>query len=273
MRVSVIAPVLNEAPWIGYSILSCLDNVHEFVYALDEKSDDGTRELLSHVKDHYAHEKLKVLETPNFHPSDMKAYNQAFNDCIEASTGDACWFYHPDMVVTKWKDLEEGPLAWTTQLTSYAGDFNTVITKGRVTRWKNIHSKLFSLHYFGGYGSQNEDFYHKDITGTTYKHYGEEFSKYPFRVEESGIEVSHFCELKPYKRRYEKMKLCLKTQYPNAEETVIEEMAGHHPRVHLQSGPSKFGEFVFTRTDGNVPEVVKKYKDEFESFTRSLVHA
>jgi cellulose synthase/poly-beta-1,6-N-acetylglucosamine synthase-like glycosyltransferase len=61
VRVSIVCPVLNETPWIGYSIMAALPYVHEFIYALDAKSDDGTRELLHHVKDKYAHERLSDL--------------------------------------------------------------------------------------------------------------------------------------------------------------------------------------------------------------------
>lgn len=271
LRISTVCPVLNEAPWIGYSILSCLEQMHEFVYALDEKSSDGTRELLHHIKDKYAHEKLVILETPNFHPHDTRAYNGAFNRCIEKSTGDAVWFYHPDMLVTKWSDLKAGPLAWYTNVTSFAGDFNTVISKGRCDKWKNIHKKTLGLTYLGGYGSQNEDFYHAKITGNSLKHYGTEFSKYPFEVANSGIEVNHYCELKGYKRRLEKMKLCLKTQNPEFDQLRIEEMAAHHPRVTLEQSSNQFGHFEFSPSDKAVPEVVSKYKEEFESFMKQEV--
>lgn len=271
MRVSVISPVLNEVAFIGYSIMSCLDNVHEFVYALDDKSDDGTRDLLHHIKDKYAHEKLVILDHSTFHPLDMKPYNAAFNRCIAESTGECVWFYHPDMIVTKWIDFIPGPMAWWTNITSVAGDFDTVITKGRCDKWKNIHAKKFGLTYWGGYGSQNEDFYHSDITGNSHKHFGTEFSKYPFQVANSGIEVLHCCEMKDYRRRLEKMKLCLKTLIPSASDEAIEESAVQHPRVSLDGNMSRFGEFEFTKMN-SMPEVVIKYRDEFMSFKKELVH-
>lgn len=271
MRIAAIAPVLNEAPWIGFSIMAALPFVHEFVYALDENSSDGTRDLLHHVKDKYAHEKLVILDHPTFHPSDMKAYNDAFNRCIAQSSGDAVWFLHPDMIVTE-GTLELAPgMAWWTQITSYAGDFNTVITKGRTDKWKNIHAKSMGLHYFGGYGSQNEDFYHSDITGKSYKHYGSEFSKYPFQVSNSGIKVNHYCELKDYARRFEKMQLCLKTLYPNATAERIEELAAQHPRVTLEQSSSQFGSFEFSESKEPIPDVFTKYGDEFRSFKKELI--
>lgn len=276
MRISVVGPVLNEIDFIGYCIMATLDKMHEYIYSLDEKSSDGTRELLYHIKNKYAHEKLTILETPTFHPSNMKAYNAAFNAGIAKSTGDAVMFLHPDQIVTEWPEegIPEGPLAWWVQMTSFAGDMKTVITKGRADKWKNIHAKKFGVHYFGGYGSQNEDFYHSEITGKSYKHYGLEFSKYPYRVGNSGIKVSHFCELKGYRRRLEKMKICLKELYPNMADGILHDLAVQHPRVTLEESSTQFGSFKFEPTTEPIPEVFEKYKEEFESFkTKELVHA
>lgn len=252
--------------------MAALPFVHQFIYALDEKSDDGTRELLNHIKKHYAYEKLIVFDHPTFHPSDQEAYNGAFNACIDKSTGDAMWFLHPDMIVTKGAGLEEGPLAWWTNITSFAGDLQTQITKGRTSKWKNIHANKFNLRYFGGYGSVNEDFYHTDITGHSYRHYGEEFSLYPFEVKDSGISINHYCEVKEYKRRYEKMKLCLRTQHPEFDDSRIEELAVQHPRVTLEPSGSFFGRFEFKESTQDIPDVFKKYKAEFEAFSKELVH-
>ncbi len=74
MKISVVCPVLNEVDFIGYSIMAGLPYIHEYIYALDEESHDGTRELLWHLKEKYAHEKLVIINTPNFHPHDMGAY-------------------------------------------------------------------------------------------------------------------------------------------------------------------------------------------------------
>jgi hypothetical protein len=198
----------------------------------------------------------------------MKAYNGSFNRCIAESTGDAVMFLHPDMIVTEWPGLKEGPMAWWVQMTSFAGDLKTVITKGRADKWKNIHGKRFGVHYFGGYGSQNEDFYHSDITGKSYKHFGTEFSRYPFEVAASGIKVNHYCEMKSYRRRLEKMKLCLRTLAPTMSEEAIEEKAIQHPRVTLEPSSALFGEFKFEPSSVSVPEVFEKYNEEFEAFTK-----
>ena len=276
MKISVISPVLNEVDFIGYSILACLDEMHEFVYSLDANSNDGTRELLYHIKEKYAHEKLVIIETPTFHPHDTKAYNAAFDVCIEKATGDACMFLHADQIITNPKrilEIPEGPMAWTTNLTSYAGDFQTQITKGRATKWKNIHAKQLGLVYRGAYGSQNEDFYHSDITGNVYSHFGEDLSQYPYETADSLIEANHYCELKGYKRRLEKMKLCIRTQYPLMDADTLNRLAENHPRVTLLPSAKTFGTFEFKKTENPVPEVFAKYKSEFDQFKKELVHA
>ena len=278
MSITVISPVLNEVDFIGYSILATVKYVDEYIYILDEASNDGTRELLQHIKKKYAGPKLVIGDCPTFNPLDMKDYNACFNIAIGCSHSQLIWFLHPDMIVTnpeKILELNDDSLAWITDVTSYAGDLETQIVQGRVAKWKNIHANKFRLHYYGGYGSQNEDFYHKDITGRTYKHYGQEFSKYPFQVSESGIQINHYCEVKNYKRRLEKMKLCIKTQYPDFDDLKIEEMAVQHPRVTLEPSSTIFGKFEFAPAQAPVPEVFSKYKKEFEAFKKepNLVEA
>lgn len=274
MRVSVFSPVKNEAQFIGYSIMAVLPYVHEIIYGC-APSTDGTDQLLDYIKEKYAQDKLRILRKPeyDFNPHNMAAYNGAYNACIDAVTGDAVWFLHPDMIVTNPEQItkiSEGALAWWTNITSYAGDYNTQITKGRCARWKNIHAKKFGLHYYGGYGSENEDMYFREITGSSYKHYGDNFKPYPFVVKDSGLNVNHYCELKSYKRRYEKMKSCLKTLFPKWNDVTISEQAANHPRVTLETTTDNFGKFEFIKTDAPVPDVFAKYREEFEGVVKSV---
>ena len=277
MKVATIAPVLNECPWIGYSIMSALPGVEAMHYGIDSKSDDGTFELLKMLSETVGKGKVFWYRNPDFDfdPMDTQAYNRAFNvligAVIETSHPDAILFLHPDMVVMnpeQFLKLEDGPLAWYTHIRSFAGDFDMEIVKGRALRWKNMHAPRFGLKYSGGYGSVNEDFYHADITGNSLRHYGEEFSRYPFEVRDSGVRINHYCELKNYKRRLEKMKLCLRTQHPDFDADLIEEMACQHPRVTLAKSSERFGHFEFSKTDDAIPEVVVKYRKEFESFLK-----
>jgi glycosyltransferase involved in cell wall biosynthesis len=249
--------------------MAVLPYVHEFVYTC-AKSDDGTDELLDYIKEKYAGDKLRIFREPryDFNPHDLVAYNRSYNEAIEAATGDAIWFLHPDMLVTKPESIakiEPGPLAWITNLQCYAGDFNTKIVNGRAYKWKNIYAKKFGLHYYGGYGSEIEDFYFKDITGKSYKHHNGNFKAYPYPVADVGIKVNHYCELKSYKRRLEKMKLCLKTLMPNWKDDLVADMAAQHPRVTLEPTTNLFGNFAFEKTAEPLPDIIQKHKDEFDN--------
>ena len=173
------------------------------------------------------------------------------------------------MIVTNPEAILSVPesLALYTNITSYAKDFNTKIIQGRATRWKNIHKKTLGLHYYGGYGSQNEDFYHKHITGESYDHYGTSFERYPFRVLDSKIKVNHYCELKDFSRRLNKMMDCLKTIYPDSNQEAIRTLALVHPRVTLEESSEMFGKFAFVEADDPPPPVFNKYKEEFDKIT------
>jgi len=267
MKISVISPVKNEAKFIGYSVMAVLPYVHEIIYSC-AKSDDGTDELLDYIKATHAGDKLTILRKPeyDFDVTDMKAYNRAFNDCIDSATGDYVWFLHPDMIVTNPEAIQKtsNALALYTNITSFAKDFNTKITTGRASKWKNIHRKRFGLHYYGEYGSQNEDFFHREITSSDYSHFGEQFNRYPFRVDDSGISINHYCELKDFSRRLDKMVKCLNTLFPGSSKEAIRERALAHPRVTLEPTTEMFGKFVFTETNDPIPTVFEKHREEFE---------
>jgi glycosyltransferase involved in cell wall biosynthesis len=275
MKLSVICPVKNEAEFAGFAIMSVLPYIHEIVLAC-APSTDGTDALLDYIKATYAGDKLRLLREPRYDwsPHDTPAYNAAYNDCIAAATGDAVWFLHMDMICTNPEaiaTMPPHPLAWFTRLTSLAGDFETVITKGRATEWKNIHAKKFGLTYHGAYGSQNEDFYHTAITGKTFVHHGSAFNKYPFIVGDSGLRCLHLCEMKGYKRRFEKMVSCLKNLNPGISQTYAEELAAEHPRVTLAPTSQNFGEFAFEKSGAALPEVITKYGEEFRNVVKNAV--
>lgn len=280
MRIAAIAPVLNEVDFIGYSIMAALPGIDSMHYGIDWKSNDGTFELVKMLANTVGKGKVFYYKHPsqNINPMNRAEYNGAFNFLIAAALTmkpDAILFLHPDMIVTnpeKMLELKDDSLAWFTHIKSFSGDMNTVISKGRATKWKNMHVPRFGLEYWGEYGSQNEDFYHRGITGNSHKHYGTEFSKYPYQVADSGLLINHYCELKDYVRRLEKMKLCLKTLYPNLSEDNIQEMATKHPRVTLEDSSSQFGNFQFSKSDDPIPAVFKKYREEFNSFKKEPVH-
>jgi hypothetical protein len=278
MRVAAIAPVLNEVEWIGYSIMAALPGVDSLHYGIDAKSSDGTFELVKMLSETTGKGKVFWYRDAvfNIDPMNQAQYNGAFNALIAAALSrkpDAVLFLHPDMIVRNPEAMlvMEEAIAWYTHITSYARDFKTVITKGRTDKWKNMHCPRFGLRYYGAYGSPNEDFYHRDITGRSYRHYGPEFSKYPYRVADSGLLIDHYCELKSYERRLEKMTLCLKTLYPTFSEERLGELARAHPRVTLEESSTQFGDFEFKETEAEIPDVFKKYKDEFSRFCKETV--
>lgn len=280
MRIAAIAPVLNEVDFIGYSIMAGIPGIDSFHYGIDAKSNDGTFDLVRMLSETVAKGKVFWYTAPvfNIDPMDKSQYNGAFNALIAAALStkpDAVMFLHPDQIITNpgvISAIPDDAIAWFVHMRSFSGDMKTEITKGRASKWKNIHCPRFGLEYYGEYGSQNEDFYHKDITGRSFKHYGQEFSKYPYRVADSGIKINHYCEVKDYGRRLEKMQLCLKTLYPTMPEERIKELAENHPRVTLDPSSTQFGSFEFEPSKYPVPEIFSKYKEEFDSFKKEIVY-
>lgn len=277
MKISVYTPVKNEAAWIGYSVMSVLPWVHEVLLGV-APSEDGTVDLLRYIEKTYGEGKLRLDFDPvhDWARSDQSGYNASYNRLIGQSTADALWYLHADMICVNPEaiaHISPGPLAWTVGVRSFAGDMQTEITKGRAKQWKMIHLRKFGLHYAGAYGSDNEDMYFREITGKAHKHYGEDFLQYPFEVADSGVQVNHYCEMKPYSERFEKMKTCLKNQHPGWSEEGIAELAAQHPRVTLESSSAKFGVFTFTKSDEPLLDIFQKHKQEFEAFAKIAAHA
>lgn len=278
MKIAAISPVLNEVEWIGYSIMAALPGIDSMHYGIDEKSSDGTLDLVRSLSEGEGKGRVFYYQAPEFNIDPMveAQYAGSYNGLIERALQtkpDAIMFLHPDMIILNPEQmfhLENDFIAWFTHITSYS-DFDTVITRGRATEWKNIHCARFGLHYAGAYGSQNEDFYHREITGSARKHYGSDFSKYPYQVADSGLLINHYCELKPYARRLEKMKFCLRTLYPSYSDEKIHELAVQHPRVSLESSSDQFGQFEFSALTKPIPPVLARYKSRFDAFKNKEV--
>lgn len=266
MKISVIAPVKNEAEFIGYSAMSVLPHVHEVIYGLAD-STDGTEDVLDAVKQ-MDYGRLEVLKSPhfNFDIRDQSAYQKAFNILIDYASGDVIWYLHPDMIVLNGEVVEkmkEGPLAWFVNLRSFSGDKTIEITSGRTKVWKTLHAKKFGLQYWGHYGSKAEDFYHRDITYDSHEHYGDQFNLYPYSVADSGIHLHHYCEAKTYSERLKKMTKCIEAQYPGTDPMRISEMARQHPRVTLKPSSRFFGAFEFKQSQDGLLPIFDQYKEEF----------
>lgn len=267
MTVSVFSLIKNESAFIGYGLMSILDYVDEVVY-FDGNSTDGTLALLDHIKTKYdTKNKIRVYLDKDF--KDFKdAYVKKFNECMKECRGDYLWYLHPDMVLTSYGSLPERDKwtakAFSVNMRSFAGEsMEYEIVQGRTRTWKTIMRNAFGLHYYGAYGAQNEDMYFRAITGESHELY-ENMRLYPYRVEDSGIKLWHFCECKPLNRRKEKMDRVIRTVSGIKDEAEIEKILLSHPRVNLDGKEKSFGVFEFAERKDPLPEVFQKYKPEFD---------
>lgn len=275
MSISVFSIVKNEAQFIGYGVMSLLPYVDEIVYA-DGDSTDGTLELLSHIQEKYAGNKLKVMTGMDC--KDFKSdYVNLFNEVMGSCKGDYLWYNHPDMILTNPGSLVNGDslkeLAYYVNMRSFGGDdMEFEIVKGRTSKWKTIMKNTLGLKYWGPYGHDDEDMYFEDITGNEHKVY-QDMSKYPYRVGNSGIDLWHFCECKPRKRREEKMITVLKTNVPQifrhgptmGNDVHLFDMIANHPRVSLQTANNIYGNFEFKNREDALPAVFNLHKAEFDA--------
>ncbi len=267
MKLSAFSIVKNEAQFIGYGLMSILPHVDQVVYA-DGNSTDGTLEILHHIKKKYAGGKLKILEMMDF--KDFKDdYVRVFNELMEQCDGRYLWYCHPDMILRepgRIADIgKDGALAYYVNMRSFGGeDLDLEITKGRTDKWKTIMRNDFDLHYWGHYGHPHEDMYFKDITGDhhlVHRH----MMDYPFEVKDLGMQIEHYCECKPRKRREEKMETVLRTVGGATNDIAIKDVLANHPRIHLQTQKTPWGDFEFKPRADALPDVFAKYKDEFSA--------
>jgi len=272
--ISILTPVKNEAQFIGYGVMSVLDYVDEIVYA-DGNSTDGTLEILQHIKKRYDHkDKIKLCINKDCRNL-QKDYERLFNFLLGKCKSDYVWFLHPDMLVTNPHEIREGlndGLRYGINVRSVAGEhYNREIVSGRGGTWNNIYRNDYGIHYAGYYGSADEDFYFRDITGSSHDPYDIIYPK-PYVSRLTDIEVYHFCECKPYERRYEKMCKILRTVFPHLKEEDVVKNAKVHPRVTLKNGTFNGAEFKFKK-HGNLLHslpVWKQYHEEFEKLRKGV---
>jgi glycosyltransferase involved in cell wall biosynthesis len=268
MKISAMSIIKNESQYIGYSIMSVLDYVDELVY-FDGNSTDGTIEIIEYIQKKYDKDKKIKL----FKNKDFKNFNEDYtrlnNECLSMCTGDYIWFLHPDMVVLNPEKIKiDGKfIRYFVNVNSIAGEnAELVMTSGRTGKWYTIYKNDLGLHYHGFYGSPDEDFYFRAITGDEHvDHQG--LKPRPYAIQDSGITLNHYCETKPYDRRLEKMKKVLKLCFPNMSDKDIDVSAKEHPRVNLGDGVWNKVLFTFEKNK-EVPEVFKKHKKEFEPLRR-----
>ena len=269
MTVSVFALIKNEERFLPYSIMSLLPYVDEFCYG-DGDSTDGTIKLIEYIQKKYDTEgKIKLFNGFDF--TDFKeSYVAKFNEIMKKCLGNYVFYCHPDMIMTDPGVLANkekmSELAYSVGIRSFAGeDLGLEIVKGRSDRWKLIMKNAFGLHYAGFYGAAEEDMYFSAITGKEHVLH-KSFRDYPYRVADSGIKISHFCECKPKARREQKMETVLVTN--GADPQTVKEALAAHPRVHLENDKTEWGTFEFKPRLDPLPEVFEKYREEFEAILR-----
>lgn len=232
--------VKNEGRWIAGHLLLWLPHLDQMVL-FDGNSKDGTLEIIKAIQKDSPHgHKIKLVEDRD--PKDLRDdYVRLFDECLRSVDCNYAFFLHPDMIPACKPDMSNlrngTSLAFTTKMRSFAGDSNLYEVRGRGERWKNIYrlrNPDMGAHYFGHYGAQNEDVYFRAITGDYHEHYGQDFQFYPYGIDDSGIEVLHFSDVRGHERRYQRMARSLENQGCSPEEAS--EIAKVHPRVTLKDG-------------------------------------
>ena len=275
MSISVFCPIKNEAQFIGYSIMSVLPYVDEFVYG-DGNSTDGTIEIVEHIKNKYdKNDKIRLLkgvDCKNF----TGDYVNMFNGLIKACMSNYIWFLHPDMVVCNPELIpfigRDGGLAYWVNIRSFAGEnLQTEIIKGRTDKWKTIMRNSLGIHYYGFYGAPNEDLYFNEITGNAYN-YIRDMDNYPYHVADSRLNIQHYCECKPLERRQEKMANILHWGYGFKNKEDVASMVVIHPRVTLKAERDFLGVFEFKPREDLLPPVFANYREEFNEVLQKSGH-
>ena len=270
MRLSTFCVVKNEIYFIGYHIMSILDHVDEMVFY--DNSTDGTTETIEYIQKKYDKSgKIKLFKGKDC--KDLKDdYARLFDECLRRCSGDYVWFIHPDMIcinpdnISKIKHMEG--LRASIKIHSVAGeDRELLIADGRTDRWATIFKNNFGLHYYGHYGSSDEDMYFRYITGDEHIFY-KKLNILPYVIQDTDIELIHYCDTKPYTRRLGRMEAVLTNVIPGADLDTIKQLSIAHPRVTLQSGEWNGTKFTFKENDLEVPSIFKKYKKEFEPLRR-----
>lgn len=257
MTVGTFTIIRNEQRWIKAHLLSWLPFVDEQVF-FDGASTDGTLEIIKDFrKNHPFGHRITLVEDKDC--KDLASdYQRLSNECLHKLRTDYAIFAHPDMILDEPGNI--GFLgdanAYTMSLRSFAGEPDGQlfeIKTGRGEKWKNIYrlrNPDLGLHYFGAYGAAEEDCYFSKITGNEHRFYGDDFSRYPYEVKDSGIKVSHFSDVRQLSRRMDRMVKCLVNQGKSIQEAL--HIASVHPRVTFENS------FGFTFEPCEYPAILKE---------------
>lgn len=263
MSIGSYTLILNEAAWIAPCILRALPYIDEMVY-FDGGSTDGTVEIIQAIqKEHKDGGKIKLFLDKN--PKDLKDdYTRLSDECLHSLDTDFALFLHPDMYVSNPEQFlvcrGNQALAMTCNMRSFGGDPGGELLelRGRGKTWKNIirlRDPDLGAHYWGWYGSADEDCYFRDITGDEHRLYND-LSKYGYEIADSGLEILHFSDVRTRERRLERMKRCLKNQ--GVRDDLIGVFAENHPRVNFE--PSQGIDFIPAQYPSEFLEANRKYE-------------
>ena len=237
--VGTFTLIKNESRWIRPHLLSWLPHVNQMVF-FDGNSTDGTLELIEDLKlNHPFGNRITLVKDKD--PKDLdQDYQRVFNECLRSLTTNYAIFAHPDMILEDPGNIGflGDAVAYTTRMRSFAGETGGQLLEvlgGRSDVWKNVYqlNPDLGLHYYGAYGSADEDCYFSEITGEHHELYAD-IGDYPYEVKDSGIKILHYSDVRTLERRFDRMYKCLLNQ--GKKEYLAGAIAMEHPRVTFKDG-------------------------------------
>lgn len=265
MTIGTFTLIKNEAQWIGPHLASLLPYVDQMVF-FDGNSTDGTLGIIKDfIRCHSRGWKIRLTEDRD--PKDLRDdYVRLMNEALRTLNTELAWFCHPDMILESWPEgnpFDQSAPAHTVGLRSFAGEPGLSlleITEGRAKAWKSIYrlrNPDLGAHYHGWYGMATEDVYFRTITGNEHSFFKEKFSEYPYQIEDSGIRMLHFSDVRKKERRISRMLSCLAHQGYSGED--LELVAQEHPRVTFKDN----GYFKFK--PAQYPPIFNTWKEELKA--------
>ncbi len=262
--------LLNEREWIAAHLLSWLPVLDEMIFYSDAASNDGTVGIIKDFqRRHELGGKIKLFE--NKTPKNLQdSYVELFDACMRELSTDYAAFLHPDFLpdgdASAIRNLGKST-AYFSSIRSFAGEPGGKLfefTEGRTDKWLHIYrlnNPDLGAKYHGHYGASNEGVYFEAITGDEHILY-KNMDLYPFPVGNSGLNIMHFSDVRPYGRRIDRMVKCLMNQIPGMKRQDAYDLAKHHPRVSLESAENYFGKFkLIPATYPPIFDVAKRYME------------
>jgi hypothetical protein len=214
---------------------------------------DGTIDIIREFQaDHKDGHKIQLF--CNKKAGNDESFGRMFNACMWELNTDLAWFLHPDMWVVNPEAIaavkDSQSVALYTHVESYAGEPGGQLFRidgsGRTDKWKNIYrlrNPDLGCHYYARYpGDTREDCYFSAITGDSHV-FMEDPEHYPYVVEDSGIKVLHFSDVRSFERRYFRMR-----RYGELQGCQIERLENEikkHPRITFMDGQYGGRDFRF----------------------------